>query len=132
MRKAVITFLCLMSFVLMFPVCVKAQDTRYDDMKDKTSAIYESMKEQVKDITEDKLIQEGKYGERFFLWFYDAYVAVKNSSIYIGGFSILVGIFLCFLVRHNKGLFRKIFVWLILGVPTILLIFCFGIGAYIG
>ena len=136
MRKVLCGLVVVFLFMLFCPsealVVRASSDTRYEDMKDKASSVYDSMKEHAEDLAKDEMISEGRYGERLYIWFYDIYVAIKDVSIFIGGFSILIGAFLCFLVRHNKYLFRKIFVWLILGVPFLLVCFCFGIGAFIG
>lgn len=123
--------LCLIC-VYSMPIPVQAADTRFEDMKDKTSGVYDAMKERVEKISEDELIANGKYGERAFLWVYDLYVSIKAVSVYIGAFSILLGIFLCFLVRHNKKLYRNIFLAMVIGVPVLLVMFCFGVGILIG
>lgn len=134
MKRTFLVFMLLALFIFILPVkCYAAGvDTRFDDMKEKTSSVYDAMKERVEELSKDELLADGKYGERAFLFFYDMYSAVKGVSVYIGAFSMLLGIFLCFLVRHNKQLYRNIFLCMVVGVPILLVLFCFGVGILIG
>lgn len=105
-------------------------DERYEDAEERLNKIYRNAVAKAKEATYGYSRQDT--GNRLFRWFYQAYYTIRSVAVYIGGFSILLGGFLCWLVKHNKYLLRKIFFTTVVGIPGLLVIVCFGIGILIG
>lgn len=102
----------------------------YRKKVDRLEAIYESaMNELENDPT--KVLKGMSVGEWFYYHIYACYNAVSSVAPFVGAISILLGTVLSFMIRRNKQLLKKVLVWFVFGIPIILLLFVFGVGAII-
>lgn len=106
--------------------------------------IYDSLQESIKDSwdngfkdleTTEEIEADGPFMERLLRSianaFYKNMVGIKGWSILIGLISIVVGIFIAVTAKLNKKLRRFAITFLIITVPSLLIVFVFGIAKFV-
>ena len=63
---------------------------------------------------------------------YSAYKTVKAIALPVSAFSIFGGLLVAWIVKSNKWLWRRIILSFVIGLPVLLCLFVFGVGALIG
>ncbi len=103
----------------------------YQGAEDKLDALYKNAVARAKGEQESSFSVAGPA-----TWaveqFYIIYRAVKESAVVIGAVSILFGAIMARIVRRNKKWSRNIVLTFVIGLPVLLILFCFGVGALIG
>jgi len=102
----------------------------YEKTMDRLSTIYENAMEEV--LNDPTKVLEGKsLGGWLYYHMYATYHTITKAAPFMGAVSVLMGAILCFIIRRNKQLFKKVLFSLIIGIPLILTLFVFGVGAII-
>lgn len=139
--KGLLCIICILSYVFPIPVYgesdSKSQEQleseaaeNYDKTVDRLSRIYEDAMSDVLNDP-DKILDGKTPGEWFYYHIYAIYHSIRKTAPFLGAISVLMGTVLCFIIRRNKQLFKKILVILVFGIPLLLTLFVFGVGAII-
>lgn len=132
-------FLLIISFTSMANDSVLLNQTdveskaaeQYEEAASKLEKIYQRAMDEVTSGKTGGFMRGMSFGEWLYYKIYSAYATVKGISIYLGSLSVLIGLFTCFAARKNKGLFKRSLKFLVFGVPLVLILFVFIVGAFI-
>lgn len=129
-------------FIIIFLLFAVAKQSVYAEEEE--NDVYDSLQESIKESwnngfeeleTTEEIEVEGPLMERLLRnvanIFYKNMVGIKGWSLLIGLISVVVGIFIAVTAKLNKKLRRFAISFLIITVPSLLIVFVFGIAKFV-
>lgn len=137
-RKFVVLFSCMILMLVAVPMVSMAdgsytaeEEEAAKRIESKTHELYQSVMERASHGTEIENMMDNP-NKWVTVKIYSAYKTVKAIALPVSAFSIFGGLLVAWIVKSNKWLWRRIILSFVIGLPVLLCLFVFGVGALIG